>query len=247
MFCCGIVLFEMLTGEAMFAPKSDMEAIEMATEARVKSPRSRNRKVPQDLDDICMKALERDRNDRYQRAQDLHADLRVFLNEHYPKFVQNDLGDFMKRMFAAEIAEERRLDEAAERLAHRLAVEEDEDEDDPTLAAVPGALVGPLPGDRKGYKQLVTRLGIEGSPMKLAGADGGRAMEVVAADAAHRPPIGGGRGDLEGPGTMPPQTAGDGGARTTLDDTPPSWVGAAEPTGEGGQPRSSAASPCCRP
>lgn len=232
-FCCGIVLFEMLTGEAMFAPKSDMEAIELATEARVKSPRSRNKKVPQDLDDICMKALKRDRNERYQRAQDLHSDLRVFLNQHYPKFLQTDLGDFMKRMFAPEIEEERRLDEAAERLAQRIA-NDIEDEDDPTLAAVPGALVGPLPGDRKGYKQLVTRIGLEGAPMKLAGADGGRAMQVVAADAAgHRPPIERGRAeDLGGVGTMPPQ----GIANTKIDDTPPAWVSAAEPTVKANNP-----------
>src|SRR5688572_23856794 len=71
-FCCGIVLFEMLTGEAMFAPKTDLEAIELATAARVKSPRSRNPKVPQDLDEIVMKALRRDREDRYQSAKDLY-------------------------------------------------------------------------------------------------------------------------------------------------------------------------------
>ena len=30
LYSVGIVLFEMLTGEAMFAPKSDLEAIELA-------------------------------------------------------------------------------------------------------------------------------------------------------------------------------------------------------------------------
>ena len=32
--------------------ESDLEAIELATQAKVKSPRARNRRVPQDLDDI---------------------------------------------------------------------------------------------------------------------------------------------------------------------------------------------------
>ncbi|MEQ8278542.1 MAG: protein kinase [Deltaproteobacteria bacterium] len=223
-FCCGIVLFEMLTGEAMFAPKSDMEAIELATQARVKSPRARNPAVPQELDDIVMRALRKDREDRYQHAKDLYADLRLFLNRHYPSFVASELGDFMKQMFSPEIAEERRLDEAAERLAARL--DDSEDEDDPTLAAPSGALAGDLPGDRKGYKQLVTRLGIgEAKPsVKVVGADGGRAMAVVPADPSDRPPINDPSG-IEPGGTMPPQL-GPG----AMSPATPSYIAAAEPT-----------------
>lgn len=238
-FCCGIVLFEMLTGEAMFAPKSDMEAIELATQARVKSPRSRNDKVPQDLDDIVMKALERDRNKRYQQAKDLYADLRIFLSKHYPAFVGSELGDFMKQMFVAEMAEERRLDEAAESVAARIGG--DEEVDDPTLAGTPADLMGPLPGDRKGYKQIVTRLGIgdgRGS-VKLVGADGGRAMAVVPAE--ERPPITPGEGiDADGDpyGTMPPM--GGPGAAAHAEES--SWSSAAEPTVRADNPFSPARS-----
>jgi serine/threonine protein kinase len=205
-FCCGIVLFEMLTGEAMFAPKNDLEAIELATAARVKSPRSRNLQVPQDLDDIVMKALRRDREERYQSAKDLYRDLRRFLNQHDPSFVGSELGDFMQQMFTQEITADQKLDAYAERVAAKRAdMDEDEDDEpeDPTLSAGPGTLAG---GTSK-YKQLVTRLNVgaeKEEKFRLVGADGGHPMSVVVADPSDRPLI---RSDDEPRrGTMPPMT-----------------------------------------
>lgn len=208
-FCCGIVLFEMLTGEAMFAPKTDLEAIELATEARVKSPRSRNQNVPQDLDDIVMKALARYRDERYQSAKELYGDLRRFLNQHFPTFVGSELGDFMQQMFEVEISQERQLDELAENVARRPTDGFGEAEEDPTISATPGALIGPEP--HGSYKQLVTRLGIGGTAedrVRITGADGGRDMSVVPADdPSYRPLIRdpGERKETEDPRTLPPE------------------------------------------
>ena len=119
-YCCGIVLFEMLTGEALFAPRTDVEAIEMAIDARVRSPRRSNPAVPHDLEDIVMTALQRDRDLRYASAKDLYTDLRRFLNHHYPAYVGSELGDLMQDVFAPEIAEDRRLDELAEQVIDEL-------------------------------------------------------------------------------------------------------------------------------
>lgn len=190
-YCCGIVLFEMLTGEAMFAPKSDLEAIEMASQARVRSPRSRNPKVPPDLDDIVMMALRRDRNDRFQQAKHLHEALRRFLNQHYPAFVGNELGDFMQQLFAAEIQQERSLDAYAEQVAERRKVEPFAD--DPTVAGQAGELLrsGGLREGRRQYKPIVTRVGIgieePRAEVRLIGADGGEPMGIVLASEVNRP------------------------------------------------------------
>lgn len=207
-FCCGIVLFEMLTGEAMFAPRSDLEAIEMASEARVRSPRSRNPKVPVDLDEIVMRALRRDRKDRYQTAKDLHSELRRFLNQAYPSFVGNELGDFMQNMFGAEIGEEKKLDALAETVAQQ-SIEEEESLEEPTYSGT-GDDVAP---SKRPYKQLVTRMGIDlQNPgdsgverVNVFGADGGRAMGVVLDDSKLRPPIERGKSNIKFPVTMPPQ------------------------------------------
>jgi serine/threonine protein kinase len=218
LYCCGIVLFEMLTGEAMFAPKSDLEAIEMASQARVRSPRSRNPRVPQDLDDIVMKALKRDRNERYQTAKELHTELRRFLNQHHPAFVGSELGDFMQQMFNAEIAQERRLDAMAEKVAQQSL--DEPYEEDPTMAGSSDELIhGSIREGRRNYKQLVTRLGIGAddpraqSPshpreVRLAGADGGHSMGLVLEDKSERPLIDR-PGSLKYPVTMPPQGTGN--------------------------------------
>ncbi|MCB9646529.1 MAG: protein kinase [Deltaproteobacteria bacterium] len=196
-FCCGIVLFEMLTGEAMFAPKSDLEAIELATQARVKSPRARNRKVPQDLDDICMKALKRDRADRYQSARELYADLRRFLNQAYPAFVDSDLGDLMRDLFAVEMREDKRKDEAADRVAEAVLAS------GTPLEAPTVAMPGPGSTGSVSYKQLVTRVAIEAEPrVRLVDDEG--SMDVIPADPGDRPLIR--QGSMDGPGTLPPQS-----------------------------------------
>lgn len=184
-FCCGIVLFEMLTGEAMFAPRSDIEAIELATEARVKSPRARNPRVPEALDAIVMKALRKDRDQRYRSALELHADLIRFLRTHDPSYGDGALAGFMRTLFRPEIVVERSLNAAATALAE----EQPEMAEDPTLASDTFY--------NAAYQQLVTHteIGAEraedatvrGAEMVddpivlVGGADGGEAMAVVPA------------------------------------------------------------------
>lgn len=203
-YCCGIVLFEMLTGEAMFAPKTDLEAIELASEARVKSPRSRNPKVPKELDDIVMKALTKDRNQRYAAAKDLASDLKLFLNQAYPTYLGDELGALMRRMFESEMGSERRLDALAEQVASEV-ITADEQGEDATLSARPDSLIGPPSSDRREYRRLVTRHEIQSSnpQVKVGGADGGRSMLVVPA----RDPSPNAAEDGGPPTTLPPLTA----------------------------------------
>jgi len=115
-YCCGIVLFELLTGEALYAPRTDVEAIEMASQARTRSPRLANPQVPVELEDIVMRALVRDRDHRYPSAKALSNDLRRFLNTYAPAFVGNELGDYMQALFGNEVDEDRRLDGLAEKV-----------------------------------------------------------------------------------------------------------------------------------
>jgi serine/threonine protein kinase len=147
-FCCGIVLFELLTGEAMFAPRTDVEAIEMASQAKIRSPRASNPEVSADLEEIVLRALAPDREERYQTAKALYTDLRRFLNLHYPAYVGSELGDYMQTLFAAEMEEERRLDS----LAEKVIAESRRSGEVPTQIAP-----APSEASRPGYQQIVTR------------------------------------------------------------------------------------------
>lgn len=155
-YCCGIVLFELLTGEALYAPRTDVEAIEMASEANVRTPRSSNSEVPPELDDICMRALTKDRERRYQTAKALYTDLRRFLNQHHPAYVGSELGDLMQDLFADEINDEHRLDQVAEQLARAA-----DDEDEPTQGIDHRRALNQRKGSDGKYQQIVTRAEIE--------------------------------------------------------------------------------------
>ena len=186
-FCCGIVLFEMLTGEAMFAPRTDQEALEMASQARVRSPRDSNPAVPADLEDIVMRALRRDRNTRYQSAEQLYTALRRFLNEHYPAYVGSELGELVRTQFKEEIEEDRRLDEIAEEIIDRTAAENRA----ATVVAPASELEDPADEAADGpdaattgqYEEIVTRAGIvrnsSPAPELLPTTPQGAAPEIV--------------------------------------------------------------------
>ena len=113
-FCCGILLFELLTGEALYAPRSDLEAIEMATRALVRSPREVRPDIPDELERIVMRALAKDPADRYPSARALQDDLRLFTNHWDPSFVPSALGELMQVAFRDRMLRERARDDRAE-------------------------------------------------------------------------------------------------------------------------------------
>lgn len=158
-YCCGIVLFELLTGEAMFAPRTDLEAIELASKAIVRSPRLSNPEVPADLEDIVLKALRRERSERYSSAKELYGDLRRFLNHHHPAYVGSELGDRMQQLFKPEMEEDRQLDEVAERIVLEVRQKRAEPQGPERRSSAVAASADPSPGQATSpsYKQLVTR------------------------------------------------------------------------------------------
>jgi serine/threonine protein kinase/tetratricopeptide (TPR) repeat protein len=76
LFGFGAVLYEMATGKPAFTGATSA-LIHEAILTRIPPPASAvNARIPQDLDRIVGKALEKDRNLRYQHAADLYADLK---------------------------------------------------------------------------------------------------------------------------------------------------------------------------
>ena len=81
LFSFGAVLYEMATGRPAFpghAPAVIFDAILNKTPI---APRTLNPRIPQDLEDIIRRALEKDRDRRYQTASDLRADLAAVRDE----------------------------------------------------------------------------------------------------------------------------------------------------------------------
>lgn len=78
-FSLGVVLFEMLAFRRPFDGESIAAVLHAVKEADAPRLRTINRMVPQDLETICRKAMEKEPDRRYQSAAHLAADLRSFL------------------------------------------------------------------------------------------------------------------------------------------------------------------------
>ncbi len=105
-FSCGIVLYELLTGERLFVGESDFSTLEKVRNVEILPPSTYNRKIPDELERIVLKALTKDVEDRYQNAIDLHDELQAFVYTAGEFYSRKDLAAWMKRTFTREIEEE---------------------------------------------------------------------------------------------------------------------------------------------
>jgi len=83
-FSLGIVFYEMLTGQKPFLGTSEMSILETVRECRVAPPITVNPGIPEKMERVAMKALERDPEVRYQDAGEMHRDLERVLHERQP-------------------------------------------------------------------------------------------------------------------------------------------------------------------
>ncbi len=115
-FAVGIVLYELLTGERLFVGESDFSTLEKVRNVDIMPPSTYNRRIPEELEQIVLKALAKDVEDRYQTAMDLHDDLQSFMYTSGNFFARKDLSGYMRKSFSDEIARETARDEEYRKL-----------------------------------------------------------------------------------------------------------------------------------
>jgi len=106
-FAIGVCLYELLTGERLFVGESDFQVLERVRKAEVLPPSTYNRKIPEALERIVLKALAKDPADRFQYASELADELQRFLITSDSIFSRKDLMQYMKSTFAEEVERER--------------------------------------------------------------------------------------------------------------------------------------------
>jgi serine/threonine protein kinase len=79
-YSLGATLYELLTLQPPFTGKQRDQVLAQIVQKEPRSPRKVNKKVPVDLETICLKALEKDPDRRYQTAGQMAEDLRRYVN-----------------------------------------------------------------------------------------------------------------------------------------------------------------------
>lgn len=105
-FSLGVVLYETLTGIKLFSGDTDMAIMNNIAEGKIYPPSYFREDIPGGVEEILMKALEREPKKRYQTADDLQFDLDSFLAGHEFTPSNVHLAGFMKQLFTDELQAE---------------------------------------------------------------------------------------------------------------------------------------------
>ena len=124
LFSLGTILFELTTGKRLFKGQSEFETLKLICDRDYPRPTEVKADYPKDLEVIVMKALAKDRDERYSTGRELSADLEAFVRERKLEVSRLSLERFMRELFAEQLArEEAALKEGIE-LASVLHVED---------------------------------------------------------------------------------------------------------------------------
>jgi serine/threonine protein kinase/tetratricopeptide (TPR) repeat protein len=104
-YAAGIVLWEMLTGRQLFpADNRDGQGATLAVLRKpdIRRPSSLVPGIPAGLDDVVLKALAVEREERYQTAGAFRAALSEIISRHYPACDTDRVAAFMRDIFQRE-------------------------------------------------------------------------------------------------------------------------------------------------
>jgi serine/threonine protein kinase len=108
LFSLGIVLYEMVTDQKPFLPaggSSEMSILELVRQCHIALPRSVNPQIPDTLDMLLRRALDRDPSRRFQDAAEMGRGLERILHER-PPLATNELNRFLELLFDRNEREE---------------------------------------------------------------------------------------------------------------------------------------------
>src|SRR5260370_38437041 len=107
--------------ERLFIGESDFSTLEKVRNVEIMPPSTYNRKIPEELEQIVLKALAKHPEDRYRTSMDLHDDLQSFMYTSATFFARKDLSTFMHRALQDGIPQEPRNADANGKFYSRVA------------------------------------------------------------------------------------------------------------------------------
>jgi serine/threonine protein kinase len=107
LFSLGTALYEWVTGYPLFTGDSEVAILRSITEGKINAPSDFKGDIPEAVERILMKALEKDREARYASAWDMQYDIDQFLSRYEFTPSNIHLSNFLKQLFSDELEEER--------------------------------------------------------------------------------------------------------------------------------------------
>jgi len=106
-FAVGITLWEMLCSKKLFSAANDLAVLKKIQACDIPIPSTINPNVPPELDAIVLKALSKERSNRFKNMDALNRALVRFLYSTFPEFNATDLAYFAKELFKEDIYKDR--------------------------------------------------------------------------------------------------------------------------------------------
>jgi eukaryotic-like serine/threonine-protein kinase len=100
-FGIGIVLWELLAARRLFVGDAEFAVLQRIVHGIVPPPSTIRADLPPALEAIVMRALARDRAERYQTAREMQRDLESFARERRLAISDIELGEYMTNLFPA--------------------------------------------------------------------------------------------------------------------------------------------------
>lgn len=162
-FSLGVVFYEMVTDTKLFMGTSERGILETVRECHVMPPTTLNPRIPERLEAVIMKALEKDPEQRYQDASEMYRDLERVLPQRQPPTAA-ELARFMEILFDGDQRAEPEPDEHGSGENRPRAASLEIDLDPGGAAPAPGpsgsAATAPETND-SGINRLLKRFGIK--------------------------------------------------------------------------------------
>ncbi len=106
-FATGVMLFELTTGRRLFKGASEYETLKLICDREYPRPSQIVANYPPALERIVMRALEKDRDERFQSAREMQHELETFIREERVAVSTVALNEFMQGLFEDKLASQK--------------------------------------------------------------------------------------------------------------------------------------------
>jgi tRNA A-37 threonylcarbamoyl transferase component Bud32 len=99
LYALGIIFYEILSGKRLYKFENELEALSALPKKVIQPIIEVRPDIPEELNKIVMKCLEKDKNKRYQSGKEINDELALFRNQLNISYDESNLVDFMTERF----------------------------------------------------------------------------------------------------------------------------------------------------